>query len=289
MLEKVNEKQFRAYGNHMPGPNPSTRLYGGQMILQSYLAAKMVHSKRKIVSKLRVSFHSPGNLTDPLLIDVRIQNPTHLILRQGKIISTAVAKCVSSSRELFRLALEHNNLSNFGSPTDYPPLEYYLSLSSGSSQYVQDSIHEYVERALFETRPESISDFVYLNTKIGFKLRVWCRLHQRFRDNVFEDPLIVPILLSDYLVFNPVNIELYALGFPDGVFAGASMNHEIIVHKVDGFDPLGYFIYELECTVNSQNNVFMQGHIYDESRDCILTFEQQGFVLSKDEALSSKM
>ncbi|KAI1693509.1 hypothetical protein Ddc_22765 [Ditylenchus destructor] len=234
------------------------------------------------------------------------------------------------------------------SPADYPPLEYYLDPYSGSSQYVQDSIREYVERALFETRPESITDFVYLNTKIGFKLRVWCRLHQRFwgkyvdtslarrtfagrmvrqtiipgfmasgnpenpgfgqltdpasgprfgwviaqaigRDNSFEDPLIVPILLSDYLVFNPVKMELYALGFPDGLFAGASMNHEIIVHKVDGFDPLGYFIYELECTVNSQNNVFMKGHVYDESRDCILTFEQQGFVQSKDEVLSLKM
>ncbi|KAK0405597.1 hypothetical protein QR680_018077 [Steinernema hermaphroditum] len=273
---QVDRNVVRFGAPHLGGAGVPTRLFGGQTLSAIQLSVQILHPKCHVLS-IRSNFVAPGltNVLVKCVVDQVPQTPflNVSVCQKNRIIATARVK-IGLKDDL--LSIVFIQVPIVKSPFTYPSVAHHINNLDDSTNH--KFLRKLVKWDLFEMRPTDLSQFFMKSKEIG-PLIVWCRLAQSQRNIEFpkNSGNAVLAMLTDYWTMNsPVeNFERY---FKENPNFPASLNHNITFYDSENVDPVGWFLVETECNVHASNHFLMKGHIFDESRKCLVSFEQEGYM-----------
>ncbi|KAH7719980.1 hypothetical protein AAVH_12512 [Aphelenchoides avenae] len=281
-LEQLDANTFIAHPKHFGGAFAQTRLFGGQSVVQAYLALRKSIPCARVV-KVETNFVGPGTLDKPLRYRL-VHPPKHGYCKvqstQGeRLIASCNLRYVHSFSEVLQ-PLSAPFPSDIGAPESYATVEELIK--KFASDVSLESIERMTRNLMFEIRPEDPAFFASKSDE-SKQVRIWSRLRPQLAGCKIDDPMVVPILLSDYIIFHPVKVAMDRLNVGHLAHTAASLNHKIWFHHYD-FNPFEFLLFENDYEVIATGTALMRGRIFDSRKRCVLSFEQESFFQSKADA-----
>uniref|UniRef100_A0A914ED73 Uncharacterized protein n=1 Tax=Acrobeloides nanus TaxID=290746 RepID=A0A914ED73_9BILA len=129
-IEKFDGNTWRTSKNHVRGEVFNDRIYGGQLVAQSYIIAKSLFPG-KYLSKIETNFIGPGTALE--VMDYHVENLpnnlTKIIVKQnGKFISKSFLRFDEVPHSLIEnVHVDENLQTNIQHPTSYCEMEELLN------------------------------------------------------------------------------------------------------------------------------------------------------------------
>lgn len=134
----------------------------------------------------------------------------------------------------------------------------------------------YNKEWLFEIRP--IDQKHFFGKNIDRKpLSTFCKLSNETFVDKNLDPIIVILLLADFMIFQDFANICKFLGNAESIFGGSTLNFSANIHDIDGIEPDTQFYTENQFIVASQSKKYFSGKIFTISGNCLMTFCQENF------------
>uniref|UniRef100_A0A1I7S9L9 Acyl-CoA thioesterase II n=1 Tax=Bursaphelenchus xylophilus TaxID=6326 RepID=A0A1I7S9L9_BURXY len=273
---------YRSPARHYGGAFNEHRLFGGQCVAQMYLATKRLRPGF-LPNRIDVKFLRPGTTLDP--VDYFAPNlemdSHHVVLeakQSGKVLNRGHLRVANKK---YAKGDTVKPLKSFDVTTLPPPAECSERSTMIAPSYVNAWLesHGYqkpytdgLEReSVFEIRPIRLYD--YEKERRQQPLLMWMRLSNSVRDCEVDDPLFAPLIFSDFLVGLPAEVILNEK--PGHMIPSmASMDHKVIIHKHDGFDPKAFFVVMQQVEV-ATDMVILHGTIMTKQGKPVISYVQQ--------------
>lgn len=255
-----------------PGAAIFDRIYGGQVLAQSLLAAIATVEPGRRLHSLHAYFLRLGNPADPVRFDVDRVSDTRSfstrLVRAAQRDQPVATVLMSFHRPTEGFLAHQDSMPTVPAPEDLPSrdarmLEHYgnnLPLNAGLAWPVEI---RYVDREPWET------------TKSNGRNQMWIRLPR----SVGADPLLNAALLlfaSDLTMFEPV-IARHDLSWEDLIDAssmfGATLDHSFWLHIDVVFDD--WLLHVHESTVAANGRGFTTGRFFTRAGDLVASVAQE--------------
>ncbi|TKR58309.1 hypothetical protein L596_029771 [Steinernema carpocapsae] len=278
-LQKEARNVARSEAPHMGGIYSPVRLFGGQTAAQFQLAFRKLFSKL-VVHTLKVNFIGPGNLKDPISYDFHRVPGTNF----------AIANAVQNKKNIATAKIRYGPSSDLldQSPYFMPLIRNPLSYGSlrerlhFKDEFTQKLLRQFsVKSFIFDIRPVDFKQLTHMRNPFE-PILLWCTLtslHKKSRVPM-DGPTVISILGDCMMVFN-ARLQIMNLAKITEFAAGASLNHTIWFHAMEGIDPKGWFLYETRCNRISNTNSVIEGRIFDEKGKCLMTVLQECYLKAK--------
>uniref|UniRef100_A0A1I8ANG5 MSP domain-containing protein n=1 Tax=Steinernema glaseri TaxID=37863 RepID=A0A1I8ANG5_9BILA len=256
-------------------PVIKVRLFGGESLAVMQVAVECLYPANEVLS-IRTCFVSPGTIKDPLFCTVdRVPGTPFInatVEQNNKTIATGRIKIGFSEDSLTHTSFKKPDVEE---PSSY--ISMLEALRTTADNTAGQYLSELVKWGLFDVRPVDL-DQALMVKKEGKPFRVWSSATEVQKRRGLErvSGKAVLLLLTDFWAMqsSKENFEKYEEG---NVVIPASMNQTVTYHNEGKIDPCGWFLTETECRVHSCNRFFTEGKIFDETGNCVLSFQQEGW------------
>ena len=270
-LETLERNLFR-------GRSPQTgwqRVFGGQVIAQSLVAAQRTVEADRHVHSLHCYFMRPGDPAVPIIYEVDR-------IRDGKSFTTRRVVAIQHGHAIFSLSasfqidepgLEHQ----IEMPADLPRPETLTSAKELIESFIDsvpESVRAYWERERpIEFKPVSLTHYTS-REKLPPKQHIWIRTTGPVPD---DRPLQAAVLayLSDMTL---LDTSLFAHGRAvfDEDLQVASLDHAMWFHRPNPLDD--WLLYTQDSPNTSGGRGFTRGSIYSPDGTLVASMAQEGLI-----------
>ncbi|CAD5205565.1 unnamed protein product [Bursaphelenchus okinawaensis] len=256
---------LKALAPHFAGGYDEQLVFGGHLLAQFYLVAKQLRDDAAIhridvnflamaATDLPINYEKTQQRGDLLWLDARQEN---------KLIDKSVVKYKAPLSQTTRRNLPENpplaEFTDLPSPTSCPVLETAPKSEKSSEPFTYEFSHQ--DRQIFEVRPIEQN---------GKRIRNYMRLRKELRDSPINDPMVVPLMISDYLACLPLSVLNEKLRVQ--IESMTSLNHKVVIHT-EKCNPNGWFILELNLEAATTDGLVL-GRVAAEDGTPILNFSQ---------------
>ncbi|AJY47623.1 acyl-CoA thioesterase II [Martelella endophytica] len=273
-LERLEEDLYR-------GGSPVTtwqRVFGGQVVAQSLVAAQRSVGEGQFVHSLHGYFMRPGDTSLPIIFQVDR-------MRDGRSFSTRSVRAIQHGKPIFMMAasfqVEEEGFEHQDEMPDVPPPEA-LSASDlmNDSEHAPAPIRNYWKRERpIELRPVDLEDFLW--RKKGSRGQcIWIRAtgeppKGRDYQAAFLAYMSDMTLLDSTLYFHGSSV------FSDRV-QGASLDHAVWFHRT--FDVSDWLLYVHHSPFAGNARGLGQGQIFDRAGRLVASVAQEGLIRIRENA-----
>lgn len=268
-LEMLERDLFR-------GQSPQVgwqRIFGGQVIGQSLVAAQRTVEADRAVHSLHAYFMRPGDPSTPIIFTVdRIRDGTSFNTRRVVAIQHGHAIfSLEASFQIFEKGLEYQaSMPDVPQPEDLPNLQEGSSFLDGAPEHV---IKYWRAERPIEIRP------IYLDHYVSDKplppiQNVWVRTMGPIpKDHVVQASVLA--YLSDMLL---LDTSLFAHGKSvfDREIQAASLDHAMWFHRP--FDFSDWLLYTMDSPNTNGSRGFCRGSLYSRAGQLIASVAQEGLI-----------
>ncbi|GMT03728.1 hypothetical protein PENTCL1PPCAC_25902 [Pristionchus entomophagus] len=166
---------------------------------------------------------------------------------------------------------------HIGSPHRYPRAEELVPTMEGHRKVVMTELGKFP----LEYRPvESPLDL----SNERDRMSIWLRIKPHHQDDLKpNDGLLVLLFISDFSILQ-AGSEIYQKSKVQ-ISSGASLHHSVWIHDTN-LDPLAWYLTVVECEVISFGRVRLESYIFNESRKCVMTVVQEGYMQRAKEEMN---
>ncbi|KAI6191194.1 hypothetical protein M3Y97_00201400 [Aphelenchoides bicaudatus] len=254
------------------GAFKNTRVFGGQSVAQAYIAATYYRNDCLPI-RMDMTFFGAGAVNKHIDYHAEFNKPADSMYLQ--IDAKQGTKLLN--RTSFRLEKKKRIKEGRFTPSapEFPkniPLECPVMQDAIKRIFIEDWILKF--GSSYRLRNTSYDKQI-------FEMRLPDPYHYTGQTNEIQplmklklaDKMLVPLLISDYIVGLPSTIVLDQRRIP--VKTMASMTHKVHFHS-DDFDPFDDFLV-VEHLENLQGMALLRGQIYTKNGLAILSYVQQSF------------
>lgn len=275
-LEQLEHNLFR-------GRSPAIawqRVFGGQTIAQSLVAAQRTVEPDRHVHSLHGYFMRPGDISVPIVYEVDR-------IRDGKSFTTRRVVAIQHGQAIFSLeasfqrverGLEHQ----VAMPLDVPApetLQSHVELLQ-RAPHLPEAVRRFWSRERpLDIRPVNVEHYASRD-KLPPQQYVWMRL----KGEVPDDRSIQSVLLAYLSDMTLLDTATFAHGL--AIFApevqGASIDHAMWFHRPDALDD--WLLYVQDSPSSSGARGFCRGAIYCRDGRLIASVAQEGLIRVRSSA-----
>ncbi|GMR34173.1 hypothetical protein PMAYCL1PPCAC_04368, partial [Pristionchus mayeri] len=272
-LSRVDENVIKSEGPHMAGSFAMDRVYGGLSATQALTTFKMLHPSLY-----------PHTINCKYVAAASIERPIEYYsshFDEGKVLAVQARQ---GTTVVGSAHIRYSNEIDLLPPLQYPfpegvqgPEEYLdarvVLKELGREETLKTlsqlplSIHP-VESPLF---PSSDDDRVCL----------WLRFAPQYHDDLQDvDGMVTALFLFDFNILQVAG-EIYQknrIKFS----AAASLHHTVWFHQLN-LDPRDWYLTVVEAPVIAMGRPQLRCHLFDRTRNCVLSAVQEGFVKRSSE------
>ncbi|TCT41825.1 acyl-CoA thioesterase II [Martelella mediterranea] len=271
-LERLEQNLYR-------GESPVTtwqRVFGGQVVAQSLVAAQRTAPDSFFVHSLHGYFMRPGDTDVPIIFQVDR-------LRDGRSFLTRSVRAIQHGQPIFQMTAsfqcEETGFDHQSEMPDVPPPEA-LSASdmSGEDERIPAPIRNYWKRERpIEIRPVDMESFLWRKTP-GTSQSIWMRANgDSPKSRAYQTAFLA--YMSDMTL---LDATLYAHGrsvFSDTVQV-ASLDHAVWFHRP--FDTGDWLLYVHESPSASNARGLAFGKIFTRDGALVASVAQEGLIRERD-------
>lgn len=270
-LTQRSETEFEGRTQWMP----QGRVFGGQVLAQSLVAATRTVPEDRRVHSLHSYFLRPGNLEMSVQFSVEI-------LRDGRSFSARRVHAIQDGKPIFSMIASFQSESAGLTHEDPMPEsvdpETLPSASDLLSMIDHPATNYWSKARPFDLR--HVGDAVYLRPAREAKAeqQVWFKTISELSAN----PLIHTAALayaSDYTILESV-IRNHGLSWAHPGLSAASLDHAIWFHEVPNLN--NWHLYVQHSPAASNGRGLSQGKIYSQEGKLIATIAQEGMIRIPD-------
>ena len=250
------------------------RIFGGQVMAQSLMAAYETVDKSRLAHSFHSYFLRPGDMKRKIIFDVDR-------IRDGKSFTTRRVRAIQNGEAIFNCSISFQiNEKGLSHQTAMPKVPGPDDLESewsirykNRSKVKKKYLSMWLRKREFEIRHVETQDLLrskktppYRNTwiKPTGKLPSDQKLHQAFLLYVSDIGLVTTMS-------NP-----HGISFMSKKFQSASLDHVMWFHKKVNFNH--WLLYSVESPVSSGARGFARGAIYTKSGNLIASTAQEGLI-----------
>ncbi|MBO6717282.1 MAG: acyl-CoA thioesterase II [Rhizobiaceae bacterium] len=270
-LERLEHNLYR-------GRSPQVgwqRVFGGQVISQSLVAAQRTVESDRHVHSLHCYFMLPGDPAVPIIYEVDR-------IRDGGSFTTRRVVAIQHGKAIFSLAasfhrdetgVEHQ----MPMPLDVPPpeeLKTQIELLRDSDLDIPEPIRKFWARERpLEVKPVNVEHYSS-REPLPPRQNVWMRTTGEIPD---DRPLQAAILayLSDMTLLDTANFAHGRTGF-DARIQMASLDHSMWFHRPDPLDD--WLLYSQDSPNMIGSRGFSRGLLYSRSGHLVASVAQEGLI-----------
>lgn len=262
-LEETGDNRFR-------GPVPSTRmqrLFGGQVLAQTLVAAAMTVPDDRLIHSLNAYFLRPGAIDTPLDFDVEV-------MRDGKTFSNRRILASQAGRTIFEMTssfqLPEDGLSHSAAvpldvadPAACPALRDVLARRFGANvEFLSEWDALEVRLA---ARPDKIED--------GGTMKAWVRTKQPMPDSPVLHAAVLAYL-SDITLLSVTTVP-HEVEFLSPKMQAASIDHAMWFHRPVRVDE--WLLYDMTSPSASHARGFAVGRLFQNGQ-AVASCAQEGLI-----------
>lgn len=262
-LEETGDNRFR-------GPVPNTRmqrLFGGQVLAQTLVAAAMTVPDDRLIHSLNAYFLRPGAIDTPLDFDVEV-------MRDGKTFSNRRILASQAGRTIFEMTssfqLPEDGLSHSAAvpldvadPAACPPLRDVLARRFGANvEFLSEWDALEVRLA---ARPDKIED--------GGTMKAWVRTKQPMPDSPVLHAAVLAYL-SDITLLSVTTVP-HEVEFLSPKMQAASIDHAMWFHRPVRVDE--WLLYDMTSPSASHARGFAVGRLFQNGQ-AVASCAQEGLI-----------
>jgi len=275
-LEALEHNLFR-------GRSPATswqRVFGGQVIAQSLVAAQRTVQDDRYVHSLHGYFMLPGDPSIPIIYDVER-------LRDGSSFTTRRVTAIQHGKAIFSLEASFQ-VDEIGLdyqvplPLDVPGPEDLLSQRELIERY-GDAIPAGIARFWRRERPIEMKpvdlDHYFSRQKLEPRQNTWVRV----REQVPSDRKIQAAVLAYVSDMTLLDTSTFAHGriLADPDIQAASLDHAMWFHRPDPLDD--WLLYTQDSPSTSGSRGFTRGALYSRKGTLVASVAQEGLIRLRSE------
>ncbi|WP_174802113.1 acyl-CoA thioesterase II [Martelella limonii] len=273
-LERLEENLYR-------GQSPATtwqRVFGGQVVAQSLVAAQRTAPKGLFVHSLHGYFMRPGDTEVPIIFLVDR-------LRDGRSFATRSVRAIQHGQPIFIMTasfqVEEGGHQHQDPMPDVPPPEALATSDiMNDAEKAPAPIRNYWMRERpIEIRPVDLENFLWRNKPSG-EQSIWIRANgQSPHGREYQTAFLA--YMSDMTL---LDATLYPHGssvFSDRVQA-ASLDHAVWFHRPFNIDDWLLYVQESPSASNSRG--FAHGRIFSRDGTLVASVAQEGLIRIRDHA-----
>lgn len=273
-LERLEQDLFR-------GRSPSSswqRVFGGQTIAQSLVAAQRTVAGDRQVHSLHAYFMLPGDPSAPVVYEVdRIRDGQSFTTR--RVVAIQHGEAIFSLEASFQVQ-EEGLTHQVGMPEGIPgpdelPSQQEIIRTYGDA--VPLGIRRYWERERpLEMRPVILEHYMS-REKLAPHQHVWMRL----TGPVPDDQALRCALLAYMSDMTLLDTSTFAHGRAifDADIQAASLDHAMWFHRPEAID--GWLLYTQDSPSTSGSRGFTRGQIYSQDGVLVASVAQEGLIRLK--------
>lgn len=262
-LQTIGENRFR-------GPHPTTllqRLFGGQVLGQTLVAAAHTVPQDRLVHSLNAYFLRPGAIDQPLDFEVEV-------MRDGSTFSNRRVVTRQGDSVIFQMTASFQRPEEGLSHSASPPGDVGVPESC-------PSLHEVLERR-FGASVRLVSEWDALDVRLaarpdlvegGGNMKAWIRTKEPMPD----DPLLhaaVLAYLSDITLLS-VSTVPHAVEFLSPSMQAASIDHAMWFHRPVRVDE--WLLYDMTSPSASHARGFAMGRLFQDGQ-AVASCAQEGLI-----------
>lgn len=271
-LERLEEDLYR-------GQSPVTtwqRVFGGQVVAQSLVAAQRTVSARLIVHSLHGYFMRAGDTDLPIVFQVER-------LRDGRSFSTRSVRAIQHGKPIFIMTasfqVEEPGFEHQNDMPDVPPPEALeASDIMNDSEHAPAPIRNYWKRERpIEIRPVDLEDFLWRKKK-SRRQSIWIRANgepPKGRD--YQSAFLA--YMSDMTLLDSTLYPHECSVFSDRI-QGASLDHAVWFHRP--FEISDWLLYVHESPSAGNARGLGQGQIFTRQGTLVASVAQEGLIRIRD-------
>ena len=267
-LERLEEDLYR-------GQSPVTtwqRVFGGQVVAQSLVAAQRTVPEALIVHSLHGYFMRPGDTELPIVFQVER-------LRDGRSFSTRSVRAIQHGKPIFIMSasfqVEETGFEHQVDMPDVPPPEALeASDIMNDSAHAPAPIRNYWKRERpIEIRPVDLEDFLWRKKK-SRQQSIWIRANgepPKGRD--YQSAFLA--YMSDMTLLDSTLYPHESSVFSDRI-QGASLDHAVWFHRP--FEISDWLLYVHESPSAGNARGLGQGRIFTRQGRLVASVAQEGLI-----------
>lgn len=267
-LERLEEDLYR-------GQSPVTtwqRVFGGQVVAQSLVAAQRTVSDQLIVHSLHGYFMRAGDTDLPIVFQVER-------LRDGRSFSTRSVRAIQHGKPIFIMTasfqVEEPGFEHQNDMPDVPPPEALeASDIMNDSEHAPAPIRNYWKRERpIEIRPVDLEDFLWRKKK-SRRQSIWIRANgepPKGRD--YQSAFLA--YMSDMTLLDSTLYPHECSVFSDRI-QGASLDHAVWFHRP--FEISDWLLYVHESPSAGNARGLGQGQIFTRQGTLVASVAQEGLI-----------
>lgn len=276
-LEPLEHNLFRGRSPNLQWQ----RVFGGQTIAQSLVAAQKTVPLDRFVHSLHGYFLRPGDTRRPVLYEVDR-------IRDGGSFNTRRVTAIQHGQAIFSLeasfqVVESGLHHQIAMPLDVPPPEALISQTEIVASF-GDAAPPHISRFwdanhAFEMRPVVVDHYTS-KTKLEPRQRVWLRF---IGDVPQEKPIKAAMLayISDVTLLDTSTFAHGRAVFDPDIMS-ASLDHAMWFHNDHPLD--GWLLYTHDSPSSSGGRGFSRGAIYAREGTLIASVAQEGLIRLRTDA-----
>ncbi|EAB6717877.1 acyl-CoA thioesterase II [Salmonella enterica subsp. enterica] len=273
-LERLENNLFR-------GLSPSTawqRVFGGQTIAQSLVAAQRTVAPDRQVHSLHAYFMLPGDSSAPIVFEVdRIRDGSSFATR--RVVAIQHGKAIFSLEASFQApeeGLDHQVAMPEGIP-DPSELPSQQELIAQLGDRVPIGIRRYWERERpLEMKPVILKHYTS-REKLEPRQHVWIKPAGPIPDDVATQCAVLAYM-SDLTLLDTSTFA-HGRAIFDADIQAASLDHAMWFHRPDKLDD--WLLYTQDSPSSSGGRGFTRGSIYSRSGVLVASVVQEGLIRLK--------
>ncbi|MET3598892.1 acyl-CoA thioesterase II [Martelella mangrovi] len=267
-LERLEENLYR-------GQSPVTtwqRVFGGQVVAQSLVAAQRTVSEGRFVHSLHGYFMRPGDTQVPIIFQVER-------LRDGGSFSTRSVRAIQHGEPIFIMTasfqIEEDGFDHQQAMPDVPPPEALVASDiMNDRENAPAPIRNYWKRERpIELRPVDLDEFLWRNKK-STRQCIWIRgngVPPKGRD--YQTAFLS--YMSDMTLLDTTLYPHERSVFSDGIQA-ASLDHAVWFHRP--FDIADWLLYVHESPSAGSARGLAYGKIFTRDGTLVASVAQEGLI-----------
>ena len=269
-LEQIEHNLFR-------GDSPDVgwqRVFGGQVIGQSLVAAQKTVPAERIVHSLHGYFMRPGDPSIPIVYEVDR-------IRDGKSFTTRRIVAIQHGRAIFSMSasfqVQETGLEHYMPMPETPHPDNLPSEKELAAQYndnAPEHIRKYWQRKRpIELRPTSLEHYIS-QKKLEPRQDIWFRA----TGNLPKDPAIQQAALAYASDMTLLDTSLFAHGksiFDPGLQV-ASLDHSMWFHRPVKMED--WHLYTQDSPNSSGARGLTRGRIYSADGTLVASVAQEGLI-----------
>ncbi|QQM31416.1 acyl-CoA thioesterase II [Martelella lutilitoris] len=267
-LERLEENLYR-------GQSPVTtwqRVFGGQVVAQSLVAAQRTVPPGRFVHSLHGYFMRPGDTKVPIVFQVER-------LRDGRSFSTRNVRAIQHGEPIFIMAasfqieeegFEHQDVM----PDVPPPEELVASDIMNDAEHAPAPIRNYWKRERpIELRPVDLEQFLW-RKKRSPRQSIWIRGNgMPPKGRAYQTAFLS--YMSDMTLLDTTLYPHESSVFSDGI-QGASLDHAVWFHRP--FDISDWLLYVHESPSANGARGLAYGKIFARDGTLVASVAQEGLI-----------